>query len=307
MSKEPNREAFERALSDAPDPVLQPGVVVAPPDMGALAVSSPASTALEGVEYDGSLTPYIDECGFDPADYRWVAVRRRPRKDGWSEAKQRLFIEQLADTACVETAAQAVGMSVRSAYALRRAPGGEAFAAAWSAAIQQGALRLVDIAFDRAIHGSNEPVFDKEGHRVGRRMRQNDRLLMFLLRAHLPERYRHANRDSRHAAESLPEPAEPVARAIARLEPPVPAEPHKLLDPEGLDCAIHVADMCDGALPPWCDPRPREVDPAISPLGEDFERLLAEAKGEPVPGDEEDEDEGEGEDEEEDEDDAGLA
>lgn len=140
----------------------------------------------------------------------------RTRKDGWTEAKQRLFIEQLADTACVEAAARAVDMSVQSAYALRRAPGGESFAAAWNAAVQQGALKLVDIAFDRAIHGSDEPVFNRDGRRVGRRMRQSEKLLMFLLRAYLPHRYRHAHRDAVLPGETLlAAPAEPLAQALA--------------------------------------------------------------------------------------------
>ena len=30
---------------------------------------------------------------YDPADYRWVPVRRKPRFDGWTEEKQRRFIE----------------------------------------------------------------------------------------------------------------------------------------------------------------------------------------------------------------------
>ena len=41
---------------------------------------------------DADLVP-VD---YDPADYRWVPVRRRPRLDGWTEEKQRRFIEVLA-------------------------------------------------------------------------------------------------------------------------------------------------------------------------------------------------------------------
>lgn len=201
-----------------------------------------------------------------------MPVRRRPRKDGRSEAKQRLFIEVLADTACAEVAARTVGMSVQSAYALRRAPGGEAFGEAWSAAIHQGAHKLVDIAFDRAIHGSDESVFNKEGDRVGRRMRQNDRLLMFLLRAHLPERYRHAHRDFRSADEA-PAPAPPsLAAAIARLEP------HRLLSEHELDLEVEVADLCEGELPHWYRAEAPQDPPVQFPLGEAFERELEAAK-----------------------------
>ena len=278
MSKEPNRETFERALSDASDPLnLQPMVAPAPPGQGVPAVHPGDGVQLPKDDPDpASQTPYIDANGFDPADFRFVPVRVRPRKDGWSEAKQRRFIEQLADTACVEAAARAVDMSVQSAYALRRAPGGESFAAAWNAAIQQGALKLVDIAFDRAIHGSDEPVFDRDGNRVGRRMRQSERLLMFLLRAHLPHRYRHAHRDAMQPGETLPPPQpQPLAQALARLEPVVPSDPHRLTSPADFDNDLQVADACDGELPPWFNPRPRvyTADP-----GQERERRWATAE-----------------------------
>ena len=54
---------------------------------------------------------------YDPQEYRWVPVRRRPRHDGWTEEKQRRFIEALADTGLVSHAAKSVGMSRESATA----------------------------------------------------------------------------------------------------------------------------------------------------------------------------------------------
>jgi hypothetical protein len=221
------------------------------------------------------VTPYIDAHGFDPAEYRWLPVRRRPRKDGWSEPKQRLFIEVLADTACVEKAAGAVKMSVRSAYALRRAPGGEAFAAAWQAAIQQGALRLADTAFARALNGTEEPVFDRHGSVIGSKTRYSERLMMFLLRAHLPARYAHAHRGERPEGAPVPE-TPPVAEAIARLVPATPPEPHKLMPLEELDVQLECADILDGKLPRAL--RAVEPDPPLMPLGEVFERRLEFAK-----------------------------
>lgn len=81
---------------------------------------------------------------FDP-------VPLRHRHDGWTPERQRAFIEHLADTLCPETAAAAVGMSVRTAYELRRRAGAEGFAAAWDAALlrgigEKGRSRLVDQA-----------------------------------------------------------------------------------------------------------------------------------------------------------------
>src|SRR3546814_9457094 len=64
--------------------------------------------------------PALDAHGHDPAAYDWVPVLKKRRKDGWSPDKQRAFIEALADSGSVATAAQSVGLSESSAYRLRR-------------------------------------------------------------------------------------------------------------------------------------------------------------------------------------------
>jgi len=151
-----------------------------------------------------------------------VPVLRRPRADGWTPQRQVEFIAALADCGCVEQAALKACMSVTSCYRLRRAPGAENFAAAWDAALAQAARRLVDLAFGRAINGSDEPVYDQDGHRVGRRTRINDRLLMFLLRAYMPDRFRHAHHNVRHPDEAPPPAIEAVGAALSRLEPSLP-------------------------------------------------------------------------------------
>ena len=190
--------------------------------------------------------PALDAHGHDPAAYDWVPVLKKRRKDGWSPDKQRAFIEALADTGSVATAAQIVGMSESSAYRLRRAPGAEAFDRAWSAAIDAASKKLLDAAFERALVGTDEPVFDRDGHRVGRRLRQSDRLLMFLLRAYGPERF--GGFGPGHLAAPA---ATPVAEALVHLHPAPPAAPAALMAPDDLAVALEVADMCDGVLPPW--------------------------------------------------------
>lgn len=252
---------------------LQSAADLLPTPLPALpAVAAPG----DGGEHAPSLTPHMDAHGFDPSEYKWIPVRRRPRKDGWSEARQRLFIEALADSGCVQTAATAVRMSVQSAYALRRAPGGEAFAAAWTAALQQGALKLADVAFERALLGTQEPVFDRAGIAIGCRTRYSERLMMFLLRAHLPERYAHAHRAERpDNAPPLPD-TSPVAAALARLEPALPPEPHALMPPEELDVELEVADIMPGQLPQRYQPLPPELGP--KPVDEEFELHLEAAK-----------------------------
>ena len=163
-------------------------------------------------------TAALDAHGHDPAAYHWVPVLKKRRHDGWSPDKQRAFVEALADSGSVATAAQRVGMSESSAYRLRRSPGAEAFDRAWSAAIDAASKKLLDAAFERAIVGSEEPVFDREGNRVGRRLRQSDRLLMFLLRAYGPDRFR----------ESAAAPAPAASRAPRRSFTSTPNRPPRL-------------------------------------------------------------------------------
>jgi hypothetical protein len=206
--------------------------------------------------------PALDAHGFDPAAYDWIPVRRVPRSDGWSPEKQRLFISELADTGSVTEAAYAVGMSTKSAYALRRAPDGAGFARAWAAAIRQGMDRLVDVCLERAMEGSEIPIFDRNGSCIGHRKVQHDRLAMFLLRAHMPELFRDAHRADRARGEALPLPPEPVAEAVKAIDPVPPAEPHALMPPDELECALQVADLLPGELPRW------HRDPTLMPVPE---------------------------------------
>lgn len=195
--------------------------------------------------------PSLDAAPLDPADFDWVPVKRKPRDDGWTIERQRLFIATLADTGSVIQAASEVGMSPSSAYRLRRLPDGQGFATAWDIAIHNASRRLIDIAMDRVIHGSDEPIFDRDGNRVGRRVRYNDRLLMFMLRALQPERFRHANRSTRDPHEALLPPLPPVADALAALAPLAPGDPAALMAPDALADALFVAETGDGKLPHW--------------------------------------------------------
>jgi hypothetical protein len=105
---------------------------------------------------------------------------------GWSAARQRLYIETLAETGSVHLAAKTAGLSARSAYALRvRSP---AFSAAWDAAQQLAVGRLSALAFDRAIHGRVEQVYH-QGELVGERRVPSERLLMWLLARLDPHRF----------------------------------------------------------------------------------------------------------------------
>jgi hypothetical protein len=115
-------------------------------------------------------------------------VPLRPRHDGWTAEKQIRFIEVLAATSCVEEACRRVGMSDTSAYTLRRRPCGAAFRHAWDAAMDCGAHRCEQAAWNRSTNGVPRPIFYK-GEQVGEYRHFDERLTMFLLRSRRPERF----------------------------------------------------------------------------------------------------------------------
>lgn len=122
-----------------------------------------------------------DQFDFEP-------VLLRYRHDGWTPDKQLEFIQALADSGCVDEACRDVGMSRKSAYALRRRPDAQAFRLAWRAAKDVQGERLDDAAMSRAINGVPVPIFHN-GEQVGERRHFDERLTMFLLRYRDPVRY----------------------------------------------------------------------------------------------------------------------
>lgn len=106
--------------------------------------------------------------------------RRRARRRGWSEGRQRAFIFALSRCGSVARAARAVGMSRRSAYLLLDAEGADDFARAWDEAIDQGVGRVRADALQRALGGVFVPVF-RRGKIVRVEHRQSDALAIALL------------------------------------------------------------------------------------------------------------------------------
>ncbi len=111
------------------------------------------------------------------------------RRDGFTPARQREFIVQLARIGVVSAAAKAVGMSAKSAYGLRKRAGEESsFAAAWDAAVEEGRTHALDLSIERAIQGEVIPVFYR-GRRIGSRVRYDNRLIIAALRRTHRDRY----------------------------------------------------------------------------------------------------------------------
>ena len=123
-----------------------------------------------------------------PGVARFRPATRRARHDGWTALRQRQFIEALADTGSVSEAADEVGMSRRSAYALRRAATGQAFRFAWDLALEHASQVMADNATARAVNGYTvAKVYG--GEVVHEEVRFNEQLVMRLLASRDPYRF----------------------------------------------------------------------------------------------------------------------
>lgn len=124
--------------------------------------------------YDGEYQAVIDEVG------------PQQRRDGWTAERRVLFLERLAEGGSISRAAAAAKVTRQAVYKLReRAP---AFDAAFRQIMRATADLLGETAFDRAVHGTERPIFYR-GRQVGTRIVHHDRLLMYLLRSRDPAAY----------------------------------------------------------------------------------------------------------------------
>jgi hypothetical protein len=97
------------------------------------------------------------------------------------------FLETLAQTCNITESAHAVGVTRQTAYHRRRADA--AFRQGWDQAIDSAVDALEAEARRRAIDGIEEPHFYR-GEICGTVRKYSDQLLMFLLKAHRPEKFR---------------------------------------------------------------------------------------------------------------------
>ena len=112
-------------------------------------------------------------------------VELRRRRDGWTAARQHIFLHTLANTGSVAHAAEAAGITPKSAYRLKNHAKGAAFAKAWDACMMRAANRLVAVAFERATSGTPRTVW-RDGCIVAKTQDPSDKMLMFLLQNLLP-------------------------------------------------------------------------------------------------------------------------
>lgn len=102
---------------------------------------------------------------------------------GWTPQRQSQFLAAIADGATVADAAAEVGLSRRSAYALRRTARGAAFRLGWQAAEILAADSLREDLWDRAKHGQTWTVVRDDGDKVitTTRHRLDNRLALAML------------------------------------------------------------------------------------------------------------------------------
>lgn len=136
-------------------------------------VGCASSDPVPGEEQGRPLGAPADLLDFDP-------VSTRHRVDGWTPAKQREFVEALADSGVVRYAAARVGMSEQSVARLRRQADARSFDLACEAAVRIGARRLRSIAFERAIEGTIKRHYYHGELKSEERVFDN-RLLVYLL------------------------------------------------------------------------------------------------------------------------------
>jgi len=108
-------------------------------------------------------------------------------KSGWQE----IFLEKLAKLSNVSAAARAAKITREYAYQYRYE--NEDFAKAWQDALSEATENAEGELYRRAVHGTLEPVY-QSGEKAGSIRRYSDTLLIFLLKAHRPEKYREITR-----------------------------------------------------------------------------------------------------------------
>jgi hypothetical protein len=106
---------------------------------------------------------------------------RRMRVDGFTGARQVVFLEAIAEGATVAEAAGRAGVSITTVYNFRNRRAGRAFNLGWEAASRRARRPLADRLHDRSLEGQTETYRDKDGEIVGTRHRHDNRLAMGML------------------------------------------------------------------------------------------------------------------------------
>ena len=105
----------------------------------------------------------------------------RPSHRSWTPARQRAFLEALAESCNVKLAAKKAGVSTSGAYVRRGKDG--SFRAGWDQALATGFAQLEMMLLERALHGVEKIVIARDGTKTVMR-EYSDRVALALLRMH---------------------------------------------------------------------------------------------------------------------------
>ena len=136
-------------------------------------------------------------------------MRRKISVETWN-----IVLVTLAGGATIEGACRAAGISRRTASRKRQSD--QEFAAAWDEAIEAGTDALEDEAVRRAKDGYLKPVYHN-GVKVGEVREYSDTLLIFMLKARRPEKFRDNHHIEHSGSFDVKAVEESLHRKMARL------------------------------------------------------------------------------------------
>jgi hypothetical protein len=145
-------------------------------------------------------------------------TKKRRKRTRWTPKAEGKFLGGLALMGVVSYAAQEADMSRSACYARRKMS--RKFREAWDEALEVASDGMELAARQRAVSGVPEPQFYR-GQEIGAVTRYSDQLLMFLLRAWRPEKYRERSEISmpgiERAAQTLGEAMVEARRRVAAM------------------------------------------------------------------------------------------
>ena len=117
------------------------------------------------------------------------AKKRGGNRTKWTPKKKEEFLDHLRTSCNVTLSARAVGLSRSGAYEFKDKSRNRKFSKEWDEAIAEAIDVLEGECRRRAYSGVAEPIHYK-GQRVDTVQKYSDVLLIFLLKAHRPAKYR---------------------------------------------------------------------------------------------------------------------
>lgn len=206
--------------------------------------SETASLPIGGTEVRGRFdgAPACPKCG------TVVAPGVRNRADGFTPAKRRAFLDTLAKTGCVSDGARIAGISTVTVDRWRRRDA--VFSGACEAALQIASSHIETLAWERAVTGIEEPIWNY-GKQVGTRVKRSDSIFRLLLQASNKKKFgRQGVSGARRPAAKARKKIEAEARAeIAAAQP----DRDEMVDALKLRLMGIEARLCGGLEPETLD------------------------------------------------------